>query len=108
MTMTDTTTTATTITSVASDPHSVPSMSTLSFSAGQFQQLMAAVEVLSSVHASLEDKLEKFKQDLIKEQEFGAEKLAKKARLEKPQVFRSKGNEEQHRLSWKWTTPRWS
>lgn len=62
----------------SSDPDSVPSVSTVSFSADQFQQLMDAVEVLSSVHASLEDKLEKLKRDLIKKQEIGAEKWSRK------------------------------
>ncbi len=71
---------------------------TVSFSSEQFQQLMSVVSSASDMQAALDGKLERLKTDLLKEQELSNKQVAKRARLEKPQVFKSKGNEEQHRF----------
>ena len=68
------------------------------FSQTQFQQLMSTVAISSRIESTLNGKLEKLRQELQREQKCNAEKLAKKARLDKPRSFCSKGNEEQHRF----------
>ena len=59
---------------------------------------MDTVAVSSRIESMLDGKFEKLLQDLQREQECNAENLAKKAWLDKPSSFLSKGNEEQHRF----------
>ena len=95
---TSTLTTATTSLGSGSGLGGAGSSASYVFSQAQFQQLMSTVAVSTRIESTLDEKLEKLRQDLQKEQECNAEKLAKKARLDKPSSFRSKGNEEQHRF----------
>ena len=96
------TTTSESLTTSSSSSSSTSGGSTtatsVSFSSEQFQQLMLVVSTASDMQAVLDGKLERIKADLLKEQELSSIQVAKRARLEKPQVFKSKGNEEQHRF----------
>ncbi len=96
------TTTSESLTTSSSSSSSTSGGSTtatsVSFSSEQFQQLMLVVSTASDMQAVLDGKLERIKADLLKEQELSNIQVAKRARLKKPQVFKSKGNEEQDRF----------
>ena len=53
-------------------------------SQSQFDQLLSAVSTSADQAVPLETKLEKLKEDLRREQELTADKLAKRAKLERP------------------------
>ncbi len=61
----------------------------------QFQSLLTAV---TSSNDTLDSRLNDLRSELLRKQALNADKVAKKARLDRPHSFRSKGNEEQHRL----------
>ncbi len=61
----------------------------------QFQSLLSAV---TSSNESLDTRLNDLRSEILREQAVNVEKVAKKARLERPHSFMSKGNEEQHRF----------
>ena len=73
-------------------------VSAVTLSGVQFQQLLSAVSSTASLQACLDEKMGQMKEDLQSEQRVHAENVVKKARLEKPQSFKSKGNEEQHQF----------
>ena len=106
--MSITTTTATTVTAsvvptTASGTTSVvttaASGTASTITTSQFDALMGAISAISAskstLERSLEEKFEEFKQEVKLSQAESVERAAKKARTEKPQVFRFKGNEDQ-------------
>ncbi len=68
------------------------------FTQAQFNMLMSAVSTTTDLQANLNAKLLALREELKIEQEINTQQVAKRAKLEKPQIFKSKGNEEQHRF----------
>ena len=74
------------------------SSGTMALSQRQFDQLLSAVSASAEQAGTLDSKIDKLRDELRREQQLNAEKLAKKAKLDRPHAFKSKGNEEQHRF----------
>ena len=64
----------------------------VALSADHFTQLMSAITASQSV---VDEKLQQFREEIRQGQEEAATKAVKRARYEKPYVFRKRGNEEQ-------------
>ena len=64
----------------------------VALSADHFAQLMSAITASQSV---VDEKLQQFREEIRQGQEEAATKAVKRARYEKPYVFRKRGNEEQ-------------
>ncbi len=75
-----------------------PATPPMVFTQAQFIMLMSAVSTTTDLQANLDEKLLALREELKKEQEINTQHVAKRAKLEKPQIFKSKGNEEQHRF----------
>lgn len=67
--------------------------STSSISADQFATLMDAMKM--NIEGAIETKLHDFRKEIRLDHEETVEKVAKRARIEKPHVFKYKGNEDQ-------------
>ena len=78
------------------EPGDVPTSGAGAISTEQFTALMNAIRASkATLEATLDDKFKEFKKEVQDSQDQSVERVAKKARAERPSSFRFKGNEDQ-------------